>query len=293
MTAETRIGLLGFGEVGQILADDLARVPDTALHAFDILFDDEDSLPSRAASAREHVHAEESAAVLAQKCKLIISAVTAAEDVAATRSIAEHVANDSFVMDLNSVAPGTKRRCADIVETSGARYVEAALMSPIGPKRIASPFLLGGPHAADFLQEAHALGFAGARVFSDAVGPASATKMCRSVIIKGMEALLAESMLSARNYGVEKAVLDSLGDLLVTRDWEALAHYMISRSVEHGVRRAEEMREVSATVADAGIEPLMSTACAQRQEWAARFKTALEKKDLREMLESIRSEMAC
>ena len=30
------------------------------------------------------------------------------------------------------------------------RYVEAALMSPIGPRRLASPFLLGGPHAADF-----------------------------------------------------------------------------------------------------------------------------------------------
>ena len=47
-------------------------------------------------------------------------------------------------------------------------------------------------------------------VFSDEIGRASAAKMCRSVIVKGMEALLGESLLAARHYGVESAVLESL-----------------------------------------------------------------------------------
>ncbi len=164
--------------------------------------------------------------------------------------------------------------------------MEAAVMSPFAPKRIGSPMLLGGPHAAEFHRRAQALGFKG-EVFSDEVGPASATKMCRSVLIKGLEALLTESMLAARLYGVEATVLDSLSDLLPVGDWHKLARYMISRSLEHGTRRAEEMREVAHTVRDAGVEPLMSSATAKRQDWAAHYKSALSEPGLGELLDRI------
>jgi hypothetical protein len=62
---------------------------------------------------------------------------------------------------------------------------------------------------------------------------------------------------------------------------------MISRSVQHGIRRAEEMREVAKTVAEAGLEPLMSSACAQRQQWAAQFTAALDHEDLHAMLDAV------
>jgi len=39
---------------------------------------------------------------------------------------------------------------------------------------------------------------------------------------------------------------------------------MISRTLEHGVRRAEEMREAARTVAEAGVEPLMASAAANK-----------------------------
>jgi 3-hydroxyisobutyrate dehydrogenase-like beta-hydroxyacid dehydrogenase len=125
-------------------------------------------------------------------------------------------------------------------------------------------------------------------VFSPIVGQASATKMCRSVIIKGMESLLSESMLSARHYGVEKVVLDSLSDLLPAGDWEKIAAYFISRTLEHGTRRAEEMREAAETVHEAGLEPLMALATAQREDWAAGFKSALSEPTLTGMLDAIR-----
>jgi 3-hydroxyisobutyrate dehydrogenase-like beta-hydroxyacid dehydrogenase len=114
--------------------------------------------------------------------------------------------------------------------------------------------------------------------------------MCRSVIIKGLEALLSESMLTARYYGIEKHVLDSLSDLLPVGDWEKLARYFISRTVEHGTRRAEEMRESAKTVAEAGITPLMALATAEREDWAAAHKQALaHAHDLGAMLDAIRN----
>ena len=97
------------------------------------------------------------------------------------------------------------------------------------------------------------LGFTGASVFAREVGKASAAKMCRSVMVKGMEALLTESLLTARRHGVEETVLASLKDLFPAADWRKLAQYMISRSLIHGKRRAEEMREVAQTVKNAGL----------------------------------------
>ena len=77
------------------------------------------------------------------------------------------LAASAFFLDLNSVSPGVKREAAEAIEARGGRYVEAAVMAPISPKRIASPMLLGGPHAAHSCRLAASSGFAGAEVFSD------------------------------------------------------------------------------------------------------------------------------
>jgi 3-hydroxyisobutyrate dehydrogenase-like beta-hydroxyacid dehydrogenase len=146
--------------------------------------------------------------------------------------------------------------------------------------------LLGGPHARDFLAAAEGLGFRGASAYSEVVGQAAATKLCRSVMIKGVEALLTESLLAARRYGVEQVVLDSLSDLLPLPDWNKTAQYMISRSLAHGTRRAEEMREAARMVAEAGVAPLMSEAIAERQDRAAAHGSAMSD-DLGAMLDAI------
>jgi 3-hydroxyisobutyrate dehydrogenase len=145
--------------------------------------------------------------------------------------------------------------------------VEAAVMASVPPKGIRTPVLLGGPQAEAFLPVARDLGMA-AEVFSAEVGGASSVKMCRSILIKGMEALLTEGMMTARRYGVEKQVLASLADTIDT-DWSQLARYMMSRALIHGRRRAEEVREVVRTIEEVGLEPMQSPATALRQDWAA------------------------
>lgn len=74
-------------------------------------------------------------------------------------------------------------------------------MSPIEPARLTAPVLLGGPHATAFAEFAAPLGFTGLEPYAEVVGPAAATKLCRSVVIKGVESLLTESMLTARAWG--------------------------------------------------------------------------------------------
>ena len=283
----SRIALIGFGEVGQTLAEDLTGK--AALSVWDIAFADPDSLPSQAV-ARQQIRAGRDALDAVHEAELVISAVTADQDLVAAASVGAGLAKGAFFLDLNSCSPGQKVAAAQAVEAAGGHYVEAAVMSPIGPGRIASPMLLGGPHAAVFVAAVEGLGFARATAFSETIGQAAATKLCRSVIIKGVEALLTESLLAARHYGVEQVVLDSLSDLLPLPDWNKTAQYMISRSLEHGTRRAEEMREAARTVEEAGAAAPMSHAIAARQDWAAAYKGALSD-DLKAMLDAINADL--
>ena len=287
MSVQHTICLLGLGEVGNILAGDFAARGTLNLVAWDWQFDNPDSLPSRHAHGHAGLRRSAAAGAAARNCDIVISAVTAAQGLNAALSVLSGLEAGAWFLDLNSVSPGAKREVADAVSTAGGRYVEAAIMAPIAPRRSASPILAGGPHALAFLPLAHELGLAGLRFCDHIIGKAAATKMCRSVVIKGMEALLTESLLAARHFAVENEVVASLQDLLPRDDWPEHARNMISRALEHGARRAEEMHEVSRTVAEAGLEPLMSDSCARRQQWAPRFAGALAEEELVPMLDAI------
>lgn len=280
-----RFTLIGFGEVGQILANDLVSAVHT-LHVWDIKFPDKDSPPSRALKEMD-VTPDESAQAAVAGADLVISAVTAAQTVNAANDAAPGLKSGAFYLDLNSASPANKMKAARIVGAAGGRFVEATVMAPFKPKRLTSPILLGGPHAQEFVHSAKDLGFTGAEVFSHEFGKASAAKMCRSVMIKGIEALLTESLLAARHSGVEETVLESLSNIFPGPDWRTLARYMISRSLIHGARRAEEMREAVHTVENAGIDPWMSASIAKRQDWAAQHQSAADEGDLSATLDAI------
>ena len=282
----TVIALIGFGEVGVTLADDLAAR--ATLAAWDVQFSDVASKPSREVAARNLLKAVRATEAVAS-AEIVISAVTAAQTGAAANDAAPALQRDALFLDLNSASPEAKRLAAERVNAAGARYVEAAVMAPIAQKRIATQILLGGPHAEAALPALTLLGFTGASFFSAIYGQPAAAKLCRSIIVKGMEALLTESLVSARHYGVEDTVLASLSNLFPAPDWPELARYMVSRAIEHGTRRAEELREAARTVEGAGLEPLLSDAIAQRQDWAAAFGAALGQENLNATLDAIRA----
>lgn len=283
----TNIALIGFGEVGVTLADDLlAR--GASVVAWDVKFADESSKPSTAARLRPVDRAGASVEAV-RDASVVISAVTAAQTLNAAVEAAGGLAKGAVFLDLNSASPEAKRAAAAQIDAAGAAYVEAAVMAPIAPRRIATEMLLGGPHAEAALEQLKALGFAGARFFSERYGEAAAAKLCRSIMVKGVEALLTECLITARHYGVEQTVLGSLSNLLPAPDWPGLAQYMVSRALEHGARRAEEMREAARTVADAGLSPVMSEAIAARQDWAGAHSAALANESLDSMLDAVRA----
>ncbi len=126
--------------------------------------------------------------------------------------------------------------------------------------------LLGGQRAEEAAVQLTRIGL-NAKAISSDIGVASAVKMCRSVIIKGIESLAVESMRAARHFGAEEQVLASLNQTFPSMGWDKdLPDYLVSRVAEHGRRRAAEMREVARTLSDAGFEPTMAAAIAESQD---------------------------
>jgi 3-hydroxyisobutyrate dehydrogenase-like beta-hydroxyacid dehydrogenase len=268
-TNAIRVALIGFGEVGQIFARGFLASGRHEVATYDVLFADPAATTTSPATAQA-IGAKpcKSAAEAAAGARVVISAVTAvsARDVA--KEAAGYLKPGQIFLDINSVSPDTKRANSAMVERSGASYVEAAVMAPVPPHGLKVPILLGGKAAS---QISELLGPAGMKleIGSEIIGQASAIKMCRSIMIKGLEAITVECFMTARRYGVEDTIVASLDQSYPSIDWEKQAGYLIGRVVEHGRRRAAEMREVADTVASTGLEPLMATAIADRQDWVA------------------------
>jgi 3-hydroxyisobutyrate dehydrogenase-like beta-hydroxyacid dehydrogenase len=266
-TNQWNVGLVGYGEVGRILAEDL-RQQDVRVTAYDLKLDTGQATALRDHASAHGVALAASHADLAAQADFIVSAVTASQAVAVARACAPAVKPRAWFLDFNSASPGAKRRAAALIDGNGGRYVEGAVMTSIPPYRIKVPLLLGGEGAGELAPLLGELGF-NARVASTELGIASAVKMCRSVMIKGFEAMVIESFTTARAYGVEDAVLASLKETFPGIDWEKQGAYFFQRVIEHGRRRAEEVREVAETVREIGLVPWSAEGTAERQAWVA------------------------
>ena len=264
---EWRIGLVGYGEVGRILAEDLV-IADAAVSACDIKLGTPEEAPLRAHADAWGVVLVTSHAELAAGSDCIISAVTADQAVPVANACAPGIQPGAFFLDVNSASPGAKTCAAGHIDGAGGRYVEGAIMTSVPPYRSRVPLLLGGPSAAALLPALQSLGFQPS-IASATLGVAAATKLCRSVMIKGLEAMVVEAFTAARAHGVEDAVLASLAETFPGIDWEKRGAYFFQRVVEHGRRRAEEMREAAATVGEAGLEPVSAAGAADRLAWMA------------------------
>jgi 3-hydroxyisobutyrate dehydrogenase-like beta-hydroxyacid dehydrogenase len=268
---EFAVGFIGFGEAGFNIAKGLRGAGVVRIVAFDI----NTSTPRLGEKIQQRARESETCLLdsperLAHASDVLLSVVTANAAAEAAQQTAPFLQPRHLYADLNSVSPALKQSIGQLVSSHSARFVEAAIMSPVPRHGHRVPILLGGAHAkalADLLVPC------GMRleVISDQIGVASAVKMCRSIVVKGLEALLFECVLGASQYGADRRVFSSLGETIPGIDWKKLADYMIGRVVEHGERRAREMEEVAETLRAIGIEPIMAEAAARRQDWGGRL----------------------
>ncbi|MDK2755852.1 MAG: DUF1932 domain-containing protein [Blastomonas fulva] len=243
---------IGFGEAGRAFATAGARAFDRkTLH-------ERERGAMVAAYQVADVDGMDDAASALSGAQVVLSLVTADQALAAARDCAPLLGAGALWLDMNSVAPGTKRRAVEAIEASGGRYVDVAVMAPVLPARKNVLLSVSGPHAQAALEALSLLGFANVAVAGAAIGDASAIKMIRSVMVKGLEALSAECALAADRAGVTDAVTASLDASWKHQSWGERFDYNLDRMMAHGLRRAAEMEEVAVTLEDLGVDPVMT-----------------------------------
>jgi len=258
-----RIGFVGYGEAAYHIAKGLQQPGIESISAFDI--DVTNKVRQRAGETETRL--VETNRELAESCDIMMSAVTANQAKNAADQNAPYLTADHIYADLNSVSPGLKQSIAHVIEASGARFAEIAMMAPVPPYGHKVPMLAGGNGAREFVERLAPFGIS-AEIVSREVGTAAATKMFRSIIVKGMEALITECVLGATRYNADERVFASLAETFPGIHWQELADYMVGRVVVHGERRAREMEEVADTLREIDIEPIMAEAIVRRMDWS-------------------------
>jgi len=274
MNNHPRIGFVGFGEAGFHIGGGLRGAGGdgiTGITAFDINADTPglgEKIRQRAAETGTRL--VRSNAELTGAADIVISVVTSDQALAAARQTAPGLGPGQLYADLNSVSPVLKQTIDRVISATSARFVEVAVMAPAPPYGHKVPMLVGGAGGPAFIERMTPFGMR-MEFTSTQVGEAAATKMCRSIIVKGMEALLTECVLGASRYGAEERVFQSLAETFPGLDWAEMATYMVGRVVVHGERRAREMEEVAETLRSSGVDPIMAEATVRRMDWSAQL----------------------
>lgn len=265
----TRIGFIGFGEVGRTFARGFLAREDVRIAAYDILFGTPAGRTIEGHARALGVSEAPDGRSAVTDTRVVISAVTASEAEDVARQAAAWLTPGQIFFDVNSAAPSTKQRAAQHVEAVGGYYVEGAVMAPVLKPGLAVPILAGGPYAAATADLLNGLGM-NLTAVSTEHGVASAMKLCRSIVIKGLEALMVDCAAACEAWNVKDPVFASLAGTFPSIDWHALAANMRERVATHGLRRAAEMREAAEMLEALDIDPTLARAVADAQQRGAR-----------------------
>jgi 3-hydroxyisobutyrate dehydrogenase-like beta-hydroxyacid dehydrogenase len=195
----------------------------------------------------------------------VISLVTADQAGVVCEQVCSSARSKFSYLEMNSCSPGTKRSNAKMVANAGGVLADVAIMSPVNPSRLETPLLVSGPSADDCVNFLNYFGYNASFCGPD-VGQASALKMTRSIMIKGVEALSAECFLTAQRLGIQPEIVASLTKSFDGLDWLTRGGYNLERMSRHGIRRAAEMREVVATIQETGLSADMTSSTVEWQQ---------------------------
>ncbi|MGR6922242.1 DUF1932 domain-containing protein [[Actinomadura] parvosata] len=242
-----RVALLGYGEVGHVLAAGLAgKVP---LRVYD---------PACPPGESEGFALVARNADAVREADVVIAVTSGADSRTAGAESRPHLRPGVLYADLSTGAPGDKRRLAELLEPVGAAVVDGAIMAPVPLRGLATPILAGGPEAERFAAFAAGLGMSVTPI-GGAPGDAAARKLLRSVLVKGLSALVIESQRAAEEAGLGEWFWGHLVETVTSADEEFVVR-LLKGAGQHGVRRVHEMEAATRMLESLGVPHTMTRA---------------------------------
>ena len=263
------IAFIGYGSLASGLAEGIASAGEAKLRAYSRPRADLDSAAvMRRRMEAAGVQGRESIESAVAGADIVIAAVPAAAAAEVAAACAHALSNGTLYIDPSPLPPAAKERLSAEMAAAGAEYVDVAVLGTVATDGARVPMLAAGPGAERWAEAGRSLGLK-ISVVDAPPGGASTVKLLRSVFMKGRDALILEMLLAARQYGVERAILDSMPP---GEPFEALAERVVCSLALHAERRADELAASAQLVSEAGVEPLATLGGYQRLRWLAELR---------------------
>lgn len=248
MNDELRIAVLGLGEAGSHFANDLAAMG-VAVTGYD---------PKPVRKLHPSVVVKESNAEAARMADIIFSANLSSVSVEIAEELAGVLQPQQFFCEMNTSGPEKKKKIAEILAPSGVKMVDLAIMAPVPPKGIMTPLLASGEEAAAFLEKIKPLNLDISMVKNGQIGDAATRKLLRSIVYKGIAAVVCEAMEAGEAFGMESYIRAQISSLIGGND--DLIDRFVEGSKTHALRRMHEMEAVIEMLETQHLDPIVTRA---------------------------------
>jgi 3-hydroxyisobutyrate dehydrogenase-like beta-hydroxyacid dehydrogenase len=256
-----RAGFIGFGEVASIFTKHLAD-QGVEISVYDVLLQQDGGLDilkerSQAAGIRFCPLSE-----VMESSSIIFSTVTTQFAKAAAESCVPLLGPGRIYVDLNSTSPSVKAELDQIIRTSGADFVEGAILGAVGATGASTAILTAGEkgNAVAEVLSGHGMRV---RYYGPEIGKASMFKMLRSIFSKGLEGLILELLVAGKRAGIEDELWADITELMTHNPFEKVASNWVQSHATAHERRYHEMLQVAETMEELGLEPVMTAATIQ------------------------------
>lgn len=244
---EMNIAVLGLGEAGTHFANGLSKLGFTVFGW--------DPNPKRV--LHESVHFTKNNLEAVQNANIVFSVnlTSVSEEVAF--EVKPALNENKIYAELNTSSPGKKQIIYENLKATGVQFADVAIMAPVPPKGIFTPMLASGPGAIPLTDIMQPFGLSIIAVDGN-VGQAALLKLLRSIVYKGIAAVICEAMDAGKVFDQEKYIRGQINSIIGGQD--ELIDRFVEGSRTHALRRIHEMDAVVDMLLNKGLNPVMSEA---------------------------------
>lgn len=263
------ITFIGFGEAASSMARDFHAAGLQGTVAYDVMADDERRGPTIRSRAEKYgVALASSAEEACEDAAYIITFTSPAFAVSVAEATIPKLKAGQVYVDVNSTSPDAAKQIANMPHAEGVGICDGAALGNVQKLGCRVPITVCGTGAAAFKQDLTPYGMS-INALDAPVGSASAMKMLRSVISKGMQQLMLEFTMCAARYQILPEMMEIVNNKFKDITLEEYADEAFIRFARHAARREAEANNIVETIEAVGLDASMSRATAKRFRWLA------------------------
>lgn len=246
MNDKLKIAILGLGEAGSHFANDLVKLGVNVIGY--------DPNPLRKIDASIELKSSNAEAI--KNADIIFSANLSSVSIEIAEELAGVLEPHQFFCEMNTSGPEKKKKIAEILKSSEVKVIDLAIMAPVPPKGIFTPLLASGEYAGEFLEKVKVLNLDLKILENSQIGEAAARKLLRSIVYKGIAAVVCEAMEAGEAFGMETYIRGQISSLIGGNN--EIIDRFVEGSRTHAVRRMHEMEAVIEMLEGQGVEPIVT-----------------------------------